>query len=403
MRHSDKHASIAADGKSFAVPAGPNDMTRRRISWLPLGGGLLALLCLIALIQLVFVNRPKAENPLEGDSEVATGALADLLNKTPVDQRLPLLHKEMQDPNPGLRYAATDALGDLHNPAVAADLEHAFADSASTVRQRAMEALPHVDQERGLRLLLAGMHDEDTWIREAAIGQLGLYVRNRPAEAHRAIPTLIAALDDPGDVLPISAMNLLHKVTGQPWTVKTATPRAQRQAAIQHWKDWWEQERPRAALPAEFLNVSPIRPTRTDPAPDFHLTDIDGRSLSLQEQRGKVTLLNFWGTWCPPCQLELPDLARLDRSYRSRGLDIVGIALSEHEGGEGLRRWCKAHGLDYRQTLSTDAVQDAFGHIEEVPVSVLIDRHGRIRYRWEGERDLSTFGSAVERLLQERP
>jgi len=98
--------------------------------------------------------------------------------------------------------------------------------------------------------------------------------------------------------------------------------------------------------------------------------------------------------------MEIPDLAALDQTYRSRGLDIVGVALSE-DSAEGLQQWCRAHNVFYRQALSTDAIQKSFGDIHEVPVSVLIDKQGQIRYRWEGERDLATFRAAVERLLQE--
>src|SRR5262249_50339730 len=159
---------------------------------------------------------------------------------------------------------------------------------------------------------------------------------------------------------------------------------------FQRWKDWWKREQGNYRIAPEFAAIAPIRPARADPAPDFELQDIDGRPISLQAQRSKVTLLNFWGTWCPPCQVEIPDLVKLDKGYRAHGLDILGIALSE-DSVEALRRWCTAHGVAYRQALSTAAIQDAYGHIEEVPVSVLIDRRGQIRYRWEGERDFATF------------
>src|SRR5262249_27356219 len=151
----------------------------------------------------------------------------------------------------------------------------------------------------------------------------------------------------------------------------------------------------------EYADVPPIRPARSDPAPSFDLPDVEGRPVRLADQRGRLTLLNFWGTWCPPCQQEIPDLVRMDATYRAKGLDIVGIALSEKDGAAGLKRWCAAHGVTYRQALATHAVQEAFGDIHEVPVSVLIDAQGRIRYRWEGERDYATFQAAVERLLQE--
>jgi thiol-disulfide isomerase/thioredoxin len=128
---------------------------------------------------------------------------------------------------------------------------------------------------------------------------------------------------------------------------------------------------------------------------------MDDRPFRIADQRGRVTLLNFWGTWCPPCREEIPHLVEIDARYRGRGVDLIGITLAENDGAKGLRRFANAHGLRYRQTLATDAVLEAFDDIHAVPVSVLIDQKGRIRYRWEGERDAATFAAAIKRLLRE--
>jgi cytochrome c biogenesis protein CcmG/thiol:disulfide interchange protein DsbE len=365
---------------------------------------LLALLCFLAATAGVLGYRRshvKPEDPLQGDMDEASGGLSTVLSKTPASQQIPLLLKSIQSPNSGLRYAAVDALGNEHGPQVTAAVEGAFTDSASVVRQRAMEVLPKLDSERGLRRLLAGLNDEDLWIRQAAAGQLFQYDKLHLKNMNRAIPMLVRALTDPDSAVSTTSMNVLRKITGQPWRVMLKTPPTERQAMIARWQSWWAQNRAAMALPAEFDPVAAIRPTRSDPAPDFELTDIDGHPISTASQRGKVTLLNFWGTWCPPCQQEIPDLIKLNRTIHGRKAEIVGIALSESDGAEGLRRWCRAHGIEYRQALSTEGVQNAFGHITEVPVSVLIDAQGRIRYRWEGERDYATFNAAVERLLQE--
>ncbi|HZO90972.1 MAG TPA: redoxin domain-containing protein [Chthonomonadaceae bacterium] len=384
-----------------SLHTGPTEAPEKRAMWFSWALVLLFLLMVVATVQ--YFQRHKPSNALTGDSEEATAALSDLLEKTPPTRRVPLLLKDVGDPSPGLRYAAVDALGEEHGPAAAEAIERAFTDSSSVVRQRALEVLPKVDPERGFRMLLSGLRDEDSWIREAAVTQLALVVRQAPATGKRAVPTLIAALDDPDLVVPTLAMRVLQIVTGHPWRIKHQTPPAQRQAIIRHWQQWWAGERAHWNLPTEFANVAPIRPLRGDPAPDFRLRDTEGGAISLSAQHGKVTLLSFWGTWCPPCQQEVPDLVKLDQTYRQQGLDIIGIALGELEGAEGLRRWCRAHGVGYRQALSSEAVQEAYGDIHEVPVSVLIDRKGAIRYRWEGERDFETFRAAVERLLQEAP
>lgn len=327
---------------------------------------------------------------LRGDSEESLTALDELQAQTPPQGRLPQLLRLSDDPAPGLRYAAIDALGARPEPSAADAAERAFSDSASTVRQRALEALPKMDKTRGLILLLTGLRDEDIWIREAAVGQLRLH-----GDA-RAVPGLLSALDDPDPAVASLAMGALRKLTGQPFYAKIHAPDAEKRAAAAQWHQWWAASGTRAD-PA-FL-PAPRPPLRADPAPDFFLRDIEGRPVSLADQKGKLTLLNFWGTWCPPCQTEIPDLVRLDAAYRARGLDIVGVAVGE-TGADALRVWCRTHGVTYRQVLAVESVQRAYGDVHEVPVSILIDRQGRIRRRWEGERDFGTFRAAVESLLQ---
>ena len=381
-----------------------NGDRRKPVRWFPWALLFLAMLTTVGLTKTYLSHRAHDENPLHGDADTASAGLDDLLKKTPTEQRIPLLRKYLHDTNPGLRYAAVDALGDSAEPAVARDIEGAFTDSASIVRQRALESLPKIDRERGMLLLMIGLRDEDKWIQEAAISQISSGVMSKPPFVDkRAVPFLIQALDSPNQIVSTLAMSPLRKLTGQHWKTKKGMTDAQRQGVIRQWKGWWKNEHGHYEIAPQFANIRPIRPSRTDPAPDFHISDIDGKDVNLKSQKGKVTLLNFWGTWCPPCQQEIPDLVQLDSLYRNRGLEIVGIALGEQDGADGLRIWCKAHGVEYRQALSTHAMQDAFGHIEEVPVSVLIDKQGRIRYRWEGERDLATFSSAVERLLLEQP
>lgn len=251
---------------------------------------------------------------LRGDSEESLTALDELQAQTPPQGRLAQLLRLSDDPAPGLRYAAIDALGARLEPSAADAVGRAFSDSASPVRQRALEALPKMDKTRGLILLLTGLRDEDAWIRESAVGQLRLH-----GDA-RAVPGLLAALDDPDPAVSSLTMGALRKLTGQPFYAKVHAPAAEKRADP-------------AFLPA------PRPPTRADPAPDFLLRDIDGHAVSLADQRGKVTLLNFWETWCPPCQMEIPDLVKLDAAYRGRGLDIVGVAVGE-TGADSLSIRC---------------------------------------------------------------
>ena len=363
---------------------------------------LLALLCAaLAAGSLVSYQRFQRDRPptltqrLHGDSDEATAALVEVQAGTPPSDRQASLLRLRQDPNPGTRYAAVDALGAGKGPAAADAVEAAFTDSSAEVRERAMEVLPGLDRERGLRLLLRGLRDEDTWVRRAAVSQLRLFRDTRD------VPALLARLDDPDPAVANLVMGALRRQSQEPFYASVLAAPAQKRAAAARWRGWWLATGRRRFPPVLALAaLGPLRPQRTDPAPDFSLSDLDGRPFRLADQRGRVTLLNFWGSWCPPCQKEIPDLVRLNAAYGGKGLDIIGVALSEKSGAT-LQFWCQAHGVTYRQVLATEEVQRAYGNIEEVPVSVLIDRRGRIRYRWDGERDFATFRAASVRLLGE--
>ena len=138
----------------------------------------------------------------------------------------------------------------------------------------------------------------------------------------------------------------------------------------------------------------------SDPAPEFTQGDVEGHNISSDDLHGRITLLNFWATWCGPCKMEAPDLEKIQDAYKDRNVNVVGMACSE-KSKSGLLAWCRANHITYRQCMATSDVRKAFGDIEEVPVSFLIDAQGRIRYRWDGEREFATFQFAIERLLRE--
>ena len=247
-------------------------------------------------------------------------------------------------------------------------------------------------------LLRAALRDEDDWVRQAAVS--GLALRPRPALEKLGswvVPDLVARLDDADPKTRLRAVPALQKLTGKPWKVSGKATEREQAAALKPWKDWGASE---ASRRAPVSPVAAIRPERSDPAPFVTIHTVDGGEISLGAA-GKVTLINFWGTWCEPCRQELRGIQKLHEEFSAKGLVVVGVALSETGGAPSLRAWCAKNGLTYRQSLAEEAVTEAFGDVQEVPISFLIDARGRIRYRWEGERELATFRSAVERLLAE--
>jgi thiol-disulfide isomerase/thioredoxin len=111
-------------------------------------------------------------------------------------------------------------------------------------------------------------------------------------------------------------------------------------------------------------------------APAFTAADLDGRSLSSASYRGKVVLINFWATWCPPCRAEIPDLIALQEKYRDR-LQIIGI--SEDEAApEVVKRFVVDHKMNYPVVMTSPEIEKLFPGIGALPTSYLVDRDARV-------------------------
>jgi thiol-disulfide isomerase/thioredoxin len=112
------------------------------------------------------------------------------------------------------------------------------------------------------------------------------------------------------------------------------------------------------------------------PAPVFTSRDLDGRAISTASYRGKVVLINFWATWCPPCRAEIPDLVALQEKYRDQ-LQIIGV--SEDEAPvEVVRRFAADHHMNYPVVMTSPELEKMFPGIGALPTSYVIDRDARI-------------------------
>jgi peroxiredoxin len=112
--------------------------------------------------------------------------------------------------------------------------------------------------------------------------------------------------------------------------------------------------------------------------PQFALKDITGRTVRLRDYRGKVVLVNFWATWCPPCRAEMPDLVRLQREYARRGLQIIGITYPP-ETRTRVRRFARSLKVNYPIILGTRQLKARFSSDETLPLTVVIDRDGKVK------------------------
>lgn len=351
---------------------------------------LAALAVLFVMIYPFIASRAHRELPLPS-TEDTTVRLADRLASLSPQERVKVVHELFASPNPMVRVATVEAIEDWKIRQVLPLLQDALKDNCSAVRRRAIEVFWKLERERGLRPLLAGLHDEDVDIRRAAISQL------RFANDKRTVPAVIRLLDDPDHTTRFFVLGVLRRLTGQPYFARTSDPPEKQQAVIRQWKQWWQKERSRWADEQRWAEVAPLHPTRTDPAPPFTLRSLDGSRLRLQDFRGRILLLHFYGTWCAPCEVEMPHLVRLRQTYPESELAMIGVAVNETQGERAVREWTEKFKITYPQALATPEMISAYW-IQGVPITYIIDAEGRIRYRFEGDRDFETFRKMIERV-----
>ncbi|MGP8260597.1 MAG: redoxin domain-containing protein [Acidobacteriaceae bacterium] len=135
-------------------------------------------------------------------------------------------------------------------------------------------------------------------------------------------------------------------------------------------------------------------------APEFVRTDLDHKRLDLNAYRGKVVLLNFWATWCAPCQVEMPSFVEWQKKYGPRGLQVIGISLDDDPAL--VRSLVGKLKLNYPVAMGDVKLGDLYGGILGLPVTYLIDRHGMIRAEFQGETDLSKIERQLQFLLPSR-
>lgn len=135
------------------------------------------------------------------------------------------------------------------------------------------------------------------------------------------------------------------------------------------------------------------------PAPAFELTTLSGESLSLEERRGDVILLNFWATWCGPCIIEIPDLQELHETYGERGLTVLGVSVEEGEE-DLVRDFVAEMGMTYPVAVDAE-IADAFGGVYGLPTTFVIDRNGQVVERIIGLFPTQEMTPRLQALLDE--
>ena len=136
-------------------------------------------------------------------------------------------------------------------------------------------------------------------------------------------------------------------------------------------------------------------------APGFNLRDLNGGNQQLSDYSGKVVILNFWATWCPPCRVEIPSFNSIQDSIGTGAVQFLGIALDD--GGDSVvRQWIVSHPVSYPILLPDNSVMKAYGPLNSIPATFFIDKKGRLRSSIVGTRPKDYLVNVIDSLLSEK-
>ncbi len=152
-------------------------------------------------------------------------------------------------------------------------------------------------------------------------------------------------------------------------------------------------QRPQApAVKSKSRSTATARPR----APQFSLSDLEGHPLRLADYRGKVILLDFWATWCVPCETEVPRFIAWQEKYGPQGLQVIGVSMDDDR--KPVRAFYRKFRMNYPVAMANQQLAEAYGGILGLPANFVIDRDGRIYARHLGTTDLAL----LEREITER-
>ena len=138
------------------------------------------------------------------------------------------------------------------------------------------------------------------------------------------------------------------------------------------------------------------------PAPDFTLNDSAGSPVKLSAHKGRVVLLDFWATWCTGCKVEIPWYVEFQDKYRKDGLAAIGVSMDD-DGWKSVKPFLEEHKLNYPVVIGNQDLASRYGGLPSLPMTLLIDRDGKIAESHAGMVDKGAFEKKIKTLLQESP
>lgn len=150
--------------------------------------------------------------------------------------------------------------------------------------------------------------------------------------------------------------------------------------------------------------LQPAQPTPQpgQPAPDFTLPDSTGSPIKLSAYKGKVVLLDFWATWCEGCKIEIPWYVEFQNKYRNDGLTAIGVSMDD-DGWKSVKPFLEEHKLNYPVVIANQDLANRYGGLPSLPMTLLIDRNGKISESQAGMVDKDAFENKIKALLHDSP
>jgi len=131
-------------------------------------------------------------------------------------------------------------------------------------------------------------------------------------------------------------------------------------------------------------------------APDFTLTDTEGNNVSLSEFSGKVVIVDFFASWCPPCRMEIPDFIELRNEYDPGDFAMIGVAV---EGLGAAKSFAEKMKINYPVLVDDGKVSGAYGPIRSIPTTFVIGKDGNVARMYIGYREKAVFEKDIKELL----
>lgn len=132
-------------------------------------------------------------------------------------------------------------------------------------------------------------------------------------------------------------------------------------------------------------------------APNFSLTDVNGKQTSLSDFKGKAIILDFFASWCPPCRQEVPDFVELQKAYGDKDFTVVGVALVN---AKDAKDFAGEFGVNYPVLVDDGKVSDLYGPIRSIPTTFILDKSGKIVKMYIGFRTKDVFERDIKELLK---